>query len=194
MIGVVFVALTDEELVRIIGAQGGSLHGAEMSQLVYRYTRVIRLKAAKLGHSQKSGVAGAESDDLIQEGFLGLIGAVRTYREERGSFSAYANVCIENRMKSAVIKAGRNGAAEADYDFSLLSDEHTLTEDSFILKEQNAELLKTLERLLSEREFEVLRLYLAGFRYKEIAARLSLPVKAVDNSLTRSRRKLKKLL
>lgn len=193
MNGVVFVALTDEELVRIICAQGGSLHGTEMSQLVYRYARIIRLKAAKLERSG-NGVSGAESDDLIQEGFLGLIGAVRTYRPERGNFSAYANVCIENRMKSAVFKAGRNSAAQTDYDFALLSDEHSLTEDSFIVREQNAELLKTLEQLLSEREFEVLRLYLAGFRYKEIAAKLSLPIKAVDNSLTRSRRKLKKIL
>lgn len=189
----VFVALTDEELVRIIGAQGGSLHGTEMSQLVYRYARIIRLKAAKLERSG-NGVSGAESDDLIQEGFLGLIGAVRTYRPERGTFSVYANVCIENRMKSAVFKAGRNSAAQTDYDFALLSDEHTLTEDSFILREQNAELLKTLEQLLSAREYEVLRLYLAGFRYKEIAAKLSIPIKAVDNSLTRSRRKLKKIL
>ena len=193
MNGVVFVALTDEELVRIICAQGGFLRGTEMSQLVYRYARIIRLKAAKLGRSG-NGSSGAESDDLIQEGFLGLIGAVRTYRPERGNFSVYANICIENRMKSAVFKAGRNGAAQTDYDFALLSDEHTLTEDSFILKEQNAELLKTLEQLLSEREFEVLRLYLAGFRYKEIAAKLSIPIKAVDNSLTRSRRKLKKIL
>ncbi|MDE7233780.1 MAG: sigma-70 family RNA polymerase sigma factor, partial [Ruminiclostridium sp.] len=141
-----------------------------------------------------NGISGAESDDLIQEGFLGLIGAVRTYRPERGKFSVYANICIENRMKSAVFKAGRNSVAQTDYDFALLSDEHTLTEDSFILREQNAELLKTLEQLLSEREFEVLRLYLAGFRYKEIAAKLSIPLKAVDNSLTRSRRKLKKIL
>lgn len=193
MNGVVFVALTDEELVRIIRAQGGSLRGTEMSQLVYRYTRIIRLKAAKLERSG-NGISGAESDDLIQEGFLGLIGAVRAYRPERGAFSVYANICIENRMRSAVFKAGRNSAAQTDYDFALLSDGHSLTEDSFILREQNAELLKTMEQLLSEREFEVLRLYLAGFRYKEIAAKLSLPIKAVDNSLTRSRRKLKKIL
>lgn len=165
-----------------------------MTQLVYRYTRIIRMKAAKLGRSGKTNGSGAESDDLTQEGFLGLISAVRTYREERGKFSAYADVCIENRMKSAVIKAGAGYAAERDYDFTLISDDGTPTEESVILKEQNAELFRKLENLLSEREFEVLRLYLAGFRYKEIAARLSLSVKAVDNSLSRLRRKLKKLL
>lgn len=165
-----------------------------MTQLVYRYTRIIRLKAAKFGRSGKTNGSGAESDDLCQEGFLGLMSAVRTYREERGSFSAYANVCIENRMRSAVLKAGAGYAAETDYDFTLLSDDGTPTEESVISREQNAELFRKLEGLLSEREFEVLRLYLAGFRYKEIAARLSLPVKTVDNSLTRLRRKLKKLL
>ncbi|MCM1335910.1 MAG: sigma-70 family RNA polymerase sigma factor [Eubacterium sp.] len=179
---------SDEELVRVIRSKENPLPGAEMTQLVYRYTRIIRRKAAKLGRS------GAEPDDLIQEGFLGLIAAVRTYREKRGKFSVYANTCIENRMKSAVLKAGAGYTAEADYDFNLLSDDGTPTEESVILKEQNAELFKKLESLLSGREFEVLRLYLAGYRYKEIAARLSLSVKAVDNSLSRLRRKLKKLL
>ncbi len=182
------MALTDEELVRIICGQDSPVQSAEMSQLIYRYTRTIRIKAANLNRS------GAEADDLIQEGFLGLLGAVRAYRPERGKFSAYADACIENRMRSAAAKAGKGCAAEADYDFEQLSDTHALTEDYVILKERNAELFGKLGKLLSEKEFAVLRLYLAGFRYREIAARLSLTVKSVDNSLTRSRQKLKKLL
>ncbi len=183
----VFVALTDEELVRIIRGQESPVESAEMSQLICRYTRVIRIKAARINR------VGAESDDLIQEGFLGLLGAVKTYREERGKFSAYADACIENRMRSAAARAGK-GIAKADYDFERLSDESAQTEDFIILKEHNSELSVKLEKLLSKREYEVLRLYLAGFRYKEIADRLSLTVKSVDNSLTRSRQKLKKLL
>lgn len=181
--------LSDEALVDIVHKQEAPMKSDEMAQLVYRYTRNIRIKASKLKNS------GVESDDLLQEGFLGLLDAIRSYRPERGGFAGFADVCINNRMMSAVNKAEKNPqTSDEDFDFEKLSDEHTCAEDYVILKERNGELYAKLETLLSKREFEVLRLYLAGFSYKEIAERLNITGKSVDNSLSRAKFKLKSRL
>lgn len=97
-------------------------------------------------------------------------------------------------MKNAVVKSTGGFKVEDGYDFEQLTDCAALTEDYVILKERNAELFKKLESALSKNELNVLSLYLKGFSYKQIAARLSVSVKSVDNSLSRSRQKLKKWL
>lgn len=181
--------LSDEMLVDIVHGHDSPMQSAEMAQLIYRYSRTIRIKAAKLKNS------GVESEDLLQEGFLGLLDAIRGYRSERGNFSAYADACINNRMMSAVGKAGNGSlASAADFDFEQITDEQACAEDYVIIKERNAELYAKLEKMLSKRELETLRLYLAGFSYKEIAQRLNITEKSVDNSLSRAKQKLKKQL
>lgn len=176
-------------LVDIVHKQRAPMQSAEMAQLIYRYTRSIRVKAARLRNSE------IDSDDLLQEGFLGLLDAIRSYRFERGSFSVFANACISNRMMSAARKAGKDSFASADdFDLEQISDERTCAEDYVILKERNAELYAKLEALLSKKEYETLRLYLAGFSYKEIAERLDITEKSVDNSLSRAKQKLKSRL
>lgn len=183
------MSLSDEMLVDIVHKQSAPMQSAEMAQLIYRYTRNIRIKAAHLRNS------GIESDDLLQEGFLGLLDAIRSYRSERGSFAGFANACISNRMMSAARKAEKKSLTSADdFDFEQISDEHTCAEDYVILKERNAELYAKLEVLLSKKEYETLRLYLAGFSYKEIAKRLNITEKSVDNSLSRAKQKLKSWL
>jgi len=183
------VSLSDEELVDIVHRQSAPMQSAEMAQLIYRYTRTIRIKAAKLRNT------GIESEDLLQEGFLGLLDAIRSYHCDRGPFTVFADVCISNRMKTAASKAGKNRLTPAeDYDFEQISDKHDGAEDYVILKERNFELYSKLEKLLTQKEFEVLRFYLAGFSYKEIAARLGISKKSVDNSLSRAKQKLKNKL
>lgn len=183
------MSLSDEMLVDIVHKLSAPMQSAEMAQLLYRYTCNIRVKAARLRNS------GIDSDDLFQEGFLGLLDAIRSYRPERGSFAAFANVCISNRMMSAVRKAGKAPlTAVEDFDLEQISDDQFCAEDYVILKERNAELYAKLESLLSKREYETLRLYLAGFSYKEIAKRLDITEKSVDNSLSRAKQKLKSWL
>lgn len=181
------MAFTDEELVEVLQNHAAPMETTEISQLIYRYSRIIRLKAAKLSKS-----ASIDCDDLFQEGFLGLLDAVRAYKKERGRFQAFAETCIVNRMKNALIKSGDGYRVADDYDLEQLTDESALTEDYVILKERNSELYKKLEKLLSGKELSVLSLYLEGYTYKQIAARLSIPLKSVDNSLSRSKQKLKK--
>lgn len=183
------MALTDEELVLAIQKSSSPMESNEMTSLIYRYSRVIRLKASKLKKN-----TGIDSDDLFQEGVLGLMNAVRSYLPEKGKFRSFAEVCIVNRMKNALIKSAGGLIVADDYDFEQLSDDGALTEDNIILKEQSAELTAKLSELLSRKELDVLELYLEGFSYKQIADKLSVPVKSVDNSLARAKQKLKKWL
>lgn len=181
------VDVSDEELLEIIHKQTAPMQSAEVAQLIYRYTRIIRIKAAKLRNS------GIESEDLLQEGFLGLLDAIRSYRCEAGKFAAYADTCITNRMMSAAVKAGKCSLkTPEDFDFEQISDEQACAEDYIILKERNAEFYAKLKSVLSKRELEALWLYLAGFSYNEIAEKLNIGYKSVDNSLSRAKQKLKK--
>lgn len=183
------MALTDEELVDILQKHKEPMESAEISLLMYRYSRIIRIKASKLKKS-----ADIDSDDLFQEGILGLLDAVRAYNSEKGKFQSFAEVCILNRMKNAVLKAKGGLRVADDYDFEQITDETAHTEDNIILKERNEELFKKLSEILSKKELSVLTLYLEGYTYKQIALKLSLSVKSVDNSLSRSKQKLKQWL
>lgn len=181
------MALTDEELVAVLQNNDAPMESPEITLLIYRYSRIIRIKASKLRKN-----VGIDDDDLFQEGVLGLLDAVRSYKEERGKFQTFAEVCIINRMKTALAKASNGLSVSEDYDFNLITDDSTPTEDYIILKERNEELYSKLGTLLSQKELNVLSLYLGGFSYKQISEKLSIPLKSVDNSLARSRQKLKK--
>lgn len=183
------MAFTDEELVDILRNHTAPMESTEISLLIYRYSRIIRIKASKLKKS-----ANIDDDDLFQEGVLGLLDAVRAYKSEKGRFQSFAETCILNRMKNAVKKSTDGYAIADDYDFEQLTDGGTSTEEYIILKERNEELYEKLGKLLSKKELSVLSLYLEGFTYKQISAKLSIPLKSVDNSLSRSKQKLKKWL
>ncbi len=183
------MALTDEELVGVLQNHTSPMESPEISLLIYRYSRIIRIKASKLKKS-----VNIDDDDLFQEGVLGLLNAVRAYKSEKGKFQSFAEVCIVNRMKNAVSKSTNGYTVAEDYDFEQITDESALTEDYVILKERNDELFEKLEKLLSKKELAVLQLYLEGFSYKQIASKLSVSIKSVDNSLSRSKQKLKQWL
>lgn len=182
------MAITDEELIKIINSDSFPLESKEMALLIYRYTRIIRIKANKL----KS--ADIEADDLEQEGFIALLGAVKSYSPERGPFSAFANICIANRMKNAVQQARSRYEKVDDFDYEQIMDESAVTDEVVILKDCNTELFRRISEILSEKEYEVLSLYLDGYSYKQISEKLGVSVKSVDNSLSRTRHKLKTIL
>ena len=157
----------------------------EMVLLIYRFTRTIKMKAAKLCSAE------LDPEDLQQEGYMALIDAVRSYEDSKGSFSAFAGKCIENRMKNTAAKAHEKLKKTDDYDFEQIADEHSSIDDHLIIKEYDTEIGKKLSSLLTEKEYNVLKLYLEGYTYKQIAEKLAVTVKAVDNSLLRTRKKLK---
>lgn len=185
--------LTDEMLCRL-ASQGDS--SAEEA-LVLRHTRLVRACARPLF------LMGGDSEDLIQEGMLGLVKAIRDYSNGRGSsFRTFAETCVKNRMISAIRSAagkhhtplndsipietplfdescaGALVQAEADPE-SILITRETLQERSSLLRSK-----------LSDFEARVLGLYLSGLSYSEIAAQVGRPLKSVDNAVQRIRRKL----
>ena len=142
---------------------------------------------------------GIEPDDLFQEGIIGLLNAVRSYRPECGaSFETFAYTCITNRLRSAVTAAGRNIYA-VSYD-EWQNSEHPLSEEPEVGadpqeivagREEMARWRQMVSQRLSDFERRAIGLFLNGYSYEEIAVVLHHPVKAVDNALQRARRKLR---
>lgn len=134
---------------------------------------------------------GVETDDLVQEGLIGLLYAIRAFDSERNaSFETFAYVCITNRLRSAVSYAGKNpNTVSLDEDeASALSQSDP--QDYIIGREYAANWLKCADELLSKLEGQALRLYLAGYSYQQMAQKLKCSTKAVDNALCRAKSKL----
>ena len=136
--------------------------------------------------------AGIEDEDLAQEALMGLLSAVRTYRPDGGAaFTTYATTCISRRLLSAV----RHHARRTDHELPL-EEELDLTDPTgdpaLRLQEQDAlaDLLSHLRERLTPLEYSVLLLRLSNCSYEEIARRLEVSKKAVDNAVQRLRRKM----
>ena len=174
------VNLSDSELTGLF-RQGNQ---KAFHQLAFRYMFVVKKRACDVQGN------GMDTDDLIQEGFLGLYSAVNTYNEAgKASFRTYASVCIRNRMVSAVRSASREICAEElTEDIPIKSEDEP--ENAFIIKEDLARLMKRIETSLSKSEKKVLSLYLEGKSYDEIAAELNKSRKFCDNAMQRARKKL----
>ena len=169
--------------------------------LVRRYTRMVRMCA------RPYFLAGGDSEDLIQEGMVGLLHAIREYDPGReASFRHYAQVCIQNRLISAIKAAARDKHTPLNNYVSIetpLFDGFTIhdtcgtdhrrlenPEDTLIGREEVQERMNVLQDGLSGLEARVLRLYLSGLSYSEIAAEVKRSPKSVDNAVQRIRRKL----
>lgn len=187
---------TDEALCAQVAS--GDRIAEEM--LVMRYTRLVRVCARPFF------LAGGDSEDLIQEGMLGLLTAVREYRVDRGgSFRTFAETCIRSRLLSAIKTAARgkhsplnhsvsfeNPSFDVNSDYAAFSpqSEQTDPEAMLISREDYRERTDRLKDHLSGFESEILGLYLTGLSYSDIAARIDRSPKSVDNAVQRIRRKL----
>lgn len=185
---------TDEALCR--QARQGS--GPAMEVLVRRYTRLVKTCA------RPYFLAGADAEDLMQEGMLGLLSAVREYDESRGApFGAFARLCITRKIYSAVKAAASlkhdplNQSMSIDRPlFEDLAESRTRVtapngdpESLVIGNEEREERKKKLYSLLSEFEAQVLTLFLDGLSYDEMSEALHKPIKSVDNAVQRIKRK-----
>lgn len=177
--------ITDETLVEDVKAVPD---GSEASALAARYMGLICAIASKFRGN------GADYDDLVSEGLLAYICAIRGYNPELGSFKAYASVCIANRMKT-LLSSGISQKNAVDYntDLTEIADKGDSPEDFVISNEQTRALHSELARLLSPLELSVLELYADSFSYSQIASFLSITAKSVDNALSRARKKLKRI-
>ena len=191
-----FVTISDEQLQSLAASRQS---GAEEA-LAERYIRLVRVCA------RPYFLIGGDSEDLIQEGMLGLLSAIREYDPEKGaSFKTYAEVCIHNRIQSAIRSAGRKKHAPLNDGIPLddvLSDEsksqgaqyfQRSPEEQVLARETEKEFSSIYSRCLSRFEAGILDLYLDGLSYQEIAVSIGRNIKAVDNAIQRIRRKLAKL-
>ena len=184
--------LTDEELWSL--AHRGDPEAEE--QLVKRYAVTVRVCA------RPYFLAGGDSEDLIQEGMLGLLSAVRHFDPGRDvTFKTYAEHCIVARLMTAVRTASRfkhrplnDSISFESPEFNekqILSASHLRDpEELVITRELTEEVYSALIEKLSALERAVLDLYLEGVSYSDIAARTGKSVKSVDNAVQRIRRKL----
>ncbi len=158
------------------------------AELLSRYFCTIEKKAKRYAISF--------SEDMAQEGFIGLLQAVETYDEEKDvKFSTYANVCIKNKMISAFVKHKDIILDESE---ELNNEDVDAQEESpeniIIEKERLREIYDKIISALSEQEWRVFQLFLTGLAYNQIALELNVPPKTVDNAMQRVRRKLKSVL
>ena len=181
-----------------------------MDYICDKYKNLVRSKAKSMF------ILGADSDDLIQEGMIGLFKAVRDYDMGRdASFYTFAELCISRQMYTAVQASKRqkhqplntyvsldtgNSSGEGDEKEGLnlgelLADRAELSpEELFLDKERVAYLEKAIEEELSDFERQVLDLYMTGMSYTQIARVLGRDEKATDNALQRLKTKIKKML
>ena len=191
--------LSDEELVR--RAQDESDKEA-CEYLLYKYRNLVRSKV------KSYFLQGAERDDLLQIGLIGLWEAITDFKSDRHtSFACFAKVCIQRQMISAIKAATRQKQTPLNSSVSLEappsgdSDDRALSEvltcrpevnpESIILGREGERLLQeTLRDELSPFEWRVLTDYRTGKSYREMAENLDCKVKSIDNALSRIRRKL----
>ena len=187
-----YEALSDEELSAL--ARQGSRDAEEI--LVKRYTRLVRQL------SRPYYLAGGDSDDLIQEGMIGLMCGVREYDEEKpASFRTFAEICIRNRLYSAVRAAARDKHTPLNQSvpleipffdgqsscFGAMAGENP--EDLIIGRERVQDALSDVRKQLSDFEAKILGYYLDGLTIREMAKAVSRSPKSVDNAVQRIRRK-----
>jgi RNA polymerase sporulation-specific sigma factor len=191
--------LDDHYLVALAKEGKPDAHDA----IVRRYRGFVRLKASSYF------LLGGDSDDLIQEGLLGLYKAVRDYRTDReSSFRNFAELCITRQIITAVKTATRNKhtplnqyvsfsqspAAAGDSDSTLdeILPGPTASDpvNQVIATEELESLVTCMSSVLSELESRVLSLYLDGYSYEVIAEKLDCDTKTVDNALQRVKRKV----
>lgn len=193
-------SILSDQALQALAAAGDS--GAEEA-LAERYVRSVRICARPLF------LAGGDSEDLIQEGMLGLLSAIRQYDPSACvPFKTYAELCINRRLYSAVRSATRlkhlplNNGVPLD---SILSEEsqpqatnypeanRRITEEQVLARESEKELHSAFLQYLSSFEAKVLQLYLSGLSYAEMAAQTHKSEKSIDNAVQRIRRKLARL-
>lgn len=176
-------------------AQAGNADA--MEQVMRSASRLVKAVA------HRYVLSGGDTEDLLQEGMLALLNALRTFDAARGvPFAGYAAVCIDRRICSAVRAAHAQKHAPLNSAVSLPSlEEGQLNlssnenpETLVIGMEARKELRQQLFATLSTLEARVLSLYLDGYSYHEIAAQLGKTAKSIDNAMQRIRKKAAQLL
>ena len=205
MSGKKYSEFDDEQL--IVQIHDGGEDGIT-DYIMNKYKNLVRKKAASMY------ILGADRDDLIQEGMIGLFKAIRDYDCGRdASFATFAELCISRQMYSAIKSLARKKHAPLNSYISIyasredgeagmetfledvLESDVSLIPEQYIIDQENLQdLEEEIERELSDLERQVLDLYITGMSVKEISAVLGRDEKSTDNAMQRIKNKLKKYL
>ena len=198
-----FEALTDEEIV--LDAKDNDNEDA-LVYLINKYRNFVRAKA------RSYFLIGAEREDIIQEGMIGLYKAIRDFRNDKlSSFRAFAELCVTRQIITAIKTATRQKHIplnsyvslnkpiyDEDSDRTLLDvlsgSKISDPEELVISREEFIDIEEKMGEILSDLEWKVLMSYLDGKSYQEIAVELTRHVKSIDNALQRVKRKLERYL
>ena len=197
-----FDAQSDEDIVNE-AKQGSSI---ALEFLINKYKNFVKAKA------RSYFLIGADREDIIQEGMIGLYKAIRDFKGDKlSSFRAFAELCITRQIITAIKTATRQKHIplnsyvslnkpiyDEDSDRTLLDvlsgTKITDPEELMINREEYNDIEFKMEEILSDLEWKVLTLYLEGKSYQEIALELDRHVKSIDNALQRVKRKLERYL
>ena len=197
-----FEGMTDEAVIELANSTHNVL---AQEYLLYKYRGFVR------GKARTYFLIGAEREDIIQEGMIGLYKAIRDFKPEKhASFRAFAELCVTRQIITAVKTATRQKHIplnsyvslnkpiyEEDSDRTLMdvvsgTNKAANPEDVVILREEFANIENKMNHILSDLEWEVFMSYLDGKTYQETAARLHRHIKSIDNALQRVKRKVEK--
>jgi len=198
-----FAHLTDEEIVAEIKETHTTI---ALDYLINKYRNFVRAKA------RSYFLIGADREDIIQEGMIGLYKAIRDFRNDKlSSFRAFAELCVTRQIITAIKTATRQKHIplnsyvslnkpiyDEDSDRTLLDvlsgSKISDPEELVISREEFLDIESKMEQILSDLEWKVLMAYLDGKSYQEIAIELDRHVKSIDNALQRVKRKLERYL
>ena len=191
--------ISDEQIVKLIKDDNNK---EALEFLLDKYKELVNMKVGKYF------IIGAEREDMIQEGMIGLYKAIQNFEcEKQSSFKSFANMCVERQMITAIKTSNRqkhmplNGylslnssAGEEDEEGKDLMDifNANLIEDpveTITKKEYYKDIENTIDKSLSEFEKQVLKGFINGQSYEQIATKLDTQAKSVDNAIQRIRKK-----
>ena len=194
-----FDGMTDEQIV--LEVQKGDKQA--IAYLMNKYKELVNIKVSKYF------MVGAERDDIVQEGLIGLFKAIKMFKKDKNnSFKSFANMCIERQLITAIKSSTRqkhmplnsylslNASAydnEEENGIELINTlDNKMVEDpleTVMKKEYYEQIESSIEKSLSTFEKQVLDGYVKGYSYVTIAKKLDSPVKSVDNAIQRIRKK-----
>jgi len=198
-----FENMSDEEIV--LDAKDNN-NTTALDYLINKYRNFVRAKA------RSYFLIGADREDIIQEGMIGLYKAIRDFRTDKlSSFRAFAELCVTRQIITAIKTATRQKHIplnsyvslnkpiyDEDSDRTLLDvlsgSKISDPEDLVISREEFIDIEEKMGEILSDLEWKVLMAYLDGKSYQEIAVELERHVKSIDNALQRVKRKLERYL
>ena len=187
-----FEKMTDEEVV--LKAKEDNVLAQEY--LLHKYRKFVRAKA------RSYFLIGAEREDIIQEGMIGLYKAIRDFKGDKlSSFRAFAELCVTRQIITAIKTATRQKHIPLNSYVSLNKPIYEVSgvkvanpEDMIISREEFVDIENKMNNILSDLEWRVLISYLDGKSYQEIATELNRHIKSIDNALQRVKRKLEKYI